>query len=168
MLSYSDVVKNNTIPSLIITVGISGSGKSTWIKSLDLLNTIVVSRDNLRKELTGDVSNHTKENMVTYLTFKNTVDALNLGINVIFDATNVKSKDRKYLIKHLKDNVSVKFNTYAKIFYSEPSISKNRIKSDITNKIDRSNVPDEAIDKQYVRFKAGLNLIESDGYIIID
>ena len=38
-------------PKLILPVGISGSGKSTWIKANTDSNTVVVSPDDIRREL---------------------------------------------------------------------------------------------------------------------
>jgi predicted kinase len=154
-------------PKFIIPVGISGSGKSRWIKSLEGQGFIVVSPDDIRRELTGSISDQSRNNDVFPLAFKRTIDALNSGKNVIFDATNVSSYHRKSMLDTIKRSVSTDFDAFAKIFDADPEISKQRIRKDIENGVDRSNVPDFAVDKQYQNFTKDLSKVEDDGYTII-
>jgi predicted kinase len=111
-------------PKLIILVGISGSGKSTWLKSIDLTDYVVISPDDIRRELTGDVSNQTKNREVFLLVNMRIVSAINDGINVIFDATNVKSIDRKSLLSYLHETTDFPFDAYAKIFDANPEVRR--------------------------------------------
>ncbi len=46
--------------SIILTIGTSGSGKTTWIKTLPNNKYNIVSMDNIRKDLTGNVSDKSK------------------------------------------------------------------------------------------------------------
>lgn len=151
----------------IIPIGISGSGKSRWINSFKNQGYIVISPDDIRRELTGSISDQSRNKDVFPLTFERSVEALNANKSVIFDATNVTSKTRKQMLDHMKENVTRDFDAFAKIFDADPEISKERIVKDIEAGIDRSNVPAEAIDRQYRNFLADLNKIESDGYNII-
>ena len=155
-------------PKLLLPVGISGSGKSTWIKANTDANTVVVSPDDIRRELTGNISDQTKNGQVWALAFQRVADALNNGKNVILDATNVKSEDRKRLMNYMKVHVDKPFEGFAKIFSVDPEIAKQRVKKDIEAGVDRSNVPDWAIDKQYRIFVDDMNSIELDGFKIID
>jgi len=155
-------------PRLILPVGISGSGKSTWIKSQTDQNTVVVSPDEIRRELTGNISDQTKNNEVFALANKRAADALNAGKNVIFDATNIASRNRKGLMDYMKVHVEGEFDAVAKIFNIDPEIAKQRIKKDVEAGVDRSNVPDYAIDRQYQTFTNDVNLLEPDGFKIID
>jgi len=155
-------------PKLILPVGISGSGKSTWIKSQIDSNTIVVSPDDIRRELTGNISDQTQNAKVWAMAFKRTADALNAGKNVILDATNIKSGERRNLMNYMKVHVDKPFEGLAKVFSVEPEVAKQRVKKDIENGVDRSNVPDWAIDRQYQSFVDGVNSIETDGFRIID
>ena len=157
----------STKPNFIIPIGISGSGKSRWIKTLEGQGYEIISPDDIRRELTGDISNQSKNNEVFTLSFQRAVDALNLNKNVIFDATNVSSIYRKKMLTYMKQNVNNDFNAYAKIFDANPEISKERIRKDIEKGVDRSNVPDFAIDKQYKSFISDLNKVENDGYKLI-
>lgn len=157
-----------TKPKLILPVGISGSGKSTWIRANTDSNTIVVSPDEIRRELTGNISDQTKNNEVFALANKRAADALNAGKNVIFDATNIASRNRKTLLDYMKVHVEGEFDAVAKIFDVDPEIAKQRIKKDVESGVDRSNVPDYAIDRQYQTFTNDVNLLEPDGFKIID
>ena len=160
--------KQSEKPKFILPIGISGSGKSTWIKANTDSNTVVISPDEIRRELTGSISDQSKNKEVFPLAFKRAADALNGDKNVIFDATNVVSNLRKSMLEYMKKNVKNEFDALAKIFDVDPQIAKERIRKDIENGVDRSNVPDHAIDRQYQNFNNDLNNIESDGYEIID
>ena len=158
----------NTKPKFIIPVGISGSGKSSWIKSQTDSNTKVVSPDDIRREILGSVNDQSRGGEIFNIAYQRVIDALNAKNNVIFDATNVSSSDRRNMLKYIKNNVNVDFDAYAKIFDVNPDITKERIRKDIEAGVDRSNVPPEAIDRQYQKFIGGLDNLESDGYKIIN
>ena len=154
-------------PKFIIPVGISGSGKSRWISSLENQGFEVISPDEIRRELTGSISDQSRNKDVFPLAFERSVEALNAGKSVIFDATNVTSKTRKQMLDHMKENVTRDFDAFAKVFEADPEISKQRIARDIEAGVDRSNVPPEAIDRQHGNFLADLDKIEADGYNIM-
>lgn len=130
MKLLKNIIENINNPKLLIPVGISGSGKSTWIKSNINSNTIIVSPDEIRKKLTSDISNQTKNGEVWSIAFNEIANALN-NKNVILDATNISSTDIKRLINYLKQHVNKPFNAYLKIFITNPEIPKERIKNDI-------------------------------------
>ena len=159
-------MKTNTNIKFLIPIGISGSGKSKWIASLGD-GYAIISPDDIRRELTGDVSNQTRNREVFEIAIDRAINTLNMLTNVVFDATNVTSRERRKMLNHIRNNVVVDFTAYAKVFDVDPEICKARIKKDIDNGVDRSNVPPEAIDKQYLKFNSGLKNIESDGYLLM-
>lgn len=161
------------LPKLVLLVGISGSGKSTWIQEHqnEWKNTIVVNFDKLRKEMTGDVSDHSMEKEVVRSAFRTIRENLGNGVNVILDATNCHSKNRKGITKYLLKR-GVFFRGEAIIFESDPNKSKERIKNDLQNSIDRSRVPDDIIDWQYEAYKSYMTKLRSfwtfgDGFKIV-
>ena len=87
-------------PKLILLVGIPGSGKTTYAKNYieHNSNTIHLSSDAIRKELYGDENIQGNPGDVFSLMQKRTIEALNNGFNVIYDATNVTRKDRASII----------------------------------------------------------------------
>lgn len=159
---------NQEKPKLILPIGISGSGKSRWVESLDGQGYTVVSFDDIRREVNKDVTDHSGHHNIINMGLQQVADALNRGENVILDATNIKSRDRKSLMDFLKARVSKPFDAFAKIFDVNPEIGKERVRNDIEAGIDRSDVPPEAIDRQYQHFRNDLNKIEDDGFTIID
>ena len=85
---------------LILLCGIPGSGKSTFSKMYEpLKHHLVLSSDDIRKELWGDESEQSGNHEVFKLLYKRMYYAICNGITVVFDATNVTLKDRKKAIK---------------------------------------------------------------------
>ncbi len=131
-----------------MTVGISGAGKSEYLKQFkDSEDTVIVCPDNIREELTGDISDQTQNAKVWYLAKQRTIDNLKSGKNVILDATNVDSKQRRSFIQGLPTT-----DLKAKLFPVDPKEAKRRIKKALERGEDRSAVPDAIVDKQYQKF----------------
>lgn len=86
---------------LILTVGIPGSGKSTWARETAAERyglwggLLVLERDEIRRELTGDIRNHSREVEVTRIQHDRAREALLRGVNVVIADTNLKSKYRQ-------------------------------------------------------------------------
>jgi predicted kinase len=76
-------------PTIFITVGLPGSGKSTWMENhKEELDMIIHSSDAIREEF-GNINDQSKNDLV-FQTLHNRVkeDLLN-GKNVCYDATNL-------------------------------------------------------------------------------
>ena len=79
-------------PKLWIMVGLSGSGKSTIAKEIAVMeeNTIIVSSDAIREELTGKVEDQTKNDEVFKIFHKRIRKGLeNIIISYFLILTNV-------------------------------------------------------------------------------
>lgn len=89
-------------PELIMLVGLPGSGKSTYAKSLKG-DYIIHSSDDLREEMFGDVNENSKENNAKLFVelHKRIKDDLRNGKNVIYDATNLNRKRRIAFLREL-------------------------------------------------------------------
>lgn len=87
-------------PSLILLVGIPGSGKTTYAEKYikEHPNTIHLSSDLIRKELWGNEATQGDNNEVFSRMQSRAIDALNNGQSVVYDATNITRKDRYYII----------------------------------------------------------------------
>lgn len=87
-------------PSLILLVGMPGSGKTTYAEKYikENRNTVHLSSDKIRKELWGNEATQGDNNEVFSLMQSRAIEALNNGQSVVYDATNVTRKDRSYII----------------------------------------------------------------------
>lgn len=132
--------------TLIICVGIPGSGKTTYAKEYinSNSNTIHLSSDSIRAELYGNESTQGNPADVFSLMQKRAIEALNNGQNVIYDATNITRKDRQGII-----SVCPKF---AKI---EAHIIWAPIETCVERDLKRERtVGKEVIDRMLKRFQA--------------
>ena len=129
---------------LILPIGISGSGKS-YIYNKDYKDCVQVSPDLIREELTGDISNQSKNKEVFKLAFERVDEYLNNGQDVFFDATNVNKSQRKsFTDKYIGTDVEVVYV----ILPADIDLSWKRIRSDIREKKNRADVPYFALVRQ--------------------
>ena len=123
--------------NLVLPIGISGSGKS-YIYNKDYKDCVQVSPDLIREELTGDISNQSKNKEVFKLAFERVDEYLNSGQDVFFDATNVNKSQRKtFTDKYIGTDVEVVYV----ILPADIDLSWKRIRSDIREKKNRADVP---------------------------
>lgn len=144
-----------TIPMLIITMGIPGSGKTTWKRGFLERNPSFISicPDDYRKDITGDISNISRDKTVWRKVYRDLDIMLSNKKDVIFDSTACSVKIQKQIEEIAKRH---KAYIFYKIFYVSAEEAKARIASDLANKIDRSNVPEFIVDKMYVNFNFAL------------
>jgi len=129
-----------------MTIGIPGSGKSTWINSIKDQYTIICP-DEIRKSITGNISDQTRNDEIWFITKNKVIDELFAGHDVILDACNVNTKFRLEFLSGLPECHKV-----ARVFKIDPGIAYQRIQEDIRKGVDRSNVPESTIYKMYGEF----------------
>ena len=137
---------------LILPIGISGSGNS-YIYNKDYKDCVQVSPDLIREELTGDISNQTKNKEVFKLAFDRVDEYLNKGQDVFFDATNVNKSQRKnFTDKYIGTDVEVIYV----ILPADIDLSWKRIRKDIREGKNRSDVPYFALVRQKEQYDKSL------------
>jgi putative nucleotidyltransferase with HDIG domain len=129
-------------PWLWYTVGLSGSGKSTWCaqQSPDLYS---ISTDNTREELTGSPEDHTKEAQVFELCFQRLRLALRQKQSVLWDATHISYRSREHLLREAR---SLKALVGLVFFPLNPE------KSLQNNQKRERHVPDKILQRQIALF----------------
>jgi len=85
----------------VMTVGLPGSGKSTFIKE-NFSNFKVHSSDELRKEMFGSVNVVDKNQILFAELHKRIQDDLHLGYDVIYDATNISHRKRASFLRTIE------------------------------------------------------------------
>ena len=90
-------------PELYMTVGLPGSGKSTWA-NVQKENNIVLSSDQLRIEMFGDVNAcDSDHNKLLFEELHRLIKRhIKNGNNVIYDATNINAKRRMAFLRELE------------------------------------------------------------------
>jgi hypothetical protein len=126
--------------SLILPIGISGSGKSTWINSLPKNQFKLVSPDLIRKELTGNISNQENNSKVFSIAYERTAKYIkSAGVS----AKESADADEAYkkLIKAIKNHYGftetkwvgeklyceISEYDYKSIFFSDYSSAKDAL-----------------------------------------
>lgn len=148
---------------LVITYGISGSGKTTVAKQYESEGFVRISPDDMRKEMTGSISDLSKDKEVFEACFYKTYTALKRGKNVIFDSTALDYITRKKIQK-----VGLRAGACVSLLVFNDSnnieLCKSRVVNDLSSGLERSNVPMEVIEKQFVNFKNNLEFLEDEGF----
>ena len=146
---------------VILPIGTSGSGKSTFIKSLPQENLVVISPDEMRVEFTGDINDKSKDKEIYEESAKRAIQAIKDGKQVVFDTTNLTKEKRRPFIEAIKKAIPGA-NIQYKLMELNPELAKQRIKAQIARGENRANVSDETIDRHAESYKQMLEDIKSE------
>ena len=144
--------KKSKIPdnAVVLLVGVSGSGKSTFAKKAFENKALVVSSDECRKELCGDEMEQSVNIKAFELFYKKIEEGIAQGKRVIADATNLDKYSRELIYDIAKkNNVPI----YAIMFNVNLQVIKRQ------NKMRSRVVPDYAIDRMFKKMKIAYNEI---------
>jgi predicted kinase len=153
--------KINNKPNVILPIGTSGSGKSTFIKSLPQKNLVVIEPDAMRVEFTGDINNKSKDKEIYEEAAKRAITAIKQGKQVVFDTTNLTKEKRLPFIEAIKKEIP-NANIQYKLMELNPELAKQRIKAQIERGENRANVPDSTIDRHAESYKQMLEDIKNE------
>jgi len=140
-ISKSFHYKNNS--HCVLLCGLSGSGKSTFIKN-NFPQYNIVSLDNIREELTGKRSDHSQEGRVKDLAKQKLKLHLGKKEPVVWDATNYRKDFRNIPLGLAND-----YNSFSEVFVLHTTLQQC-----LKNNKDRQHsVPEDVIYKQMDNFE---------------
>lgn len=124
----------------ICAIGISGCGKTTFgnILKKENSNLVIVCPDDIRKELTGDISDQSQNEKVWNICYSRIIHNLQDGKDVYLSAINLSKDGLKYLFK-LAEKANAEIEVVAFEDSRDWELCYSRVKKDIDNGIDRSN-----------------------------
>lgn len=123
---------------LIFSVGITGSGKSTFFEDCDIL----ISTDEIRKNNLKNVDDLSQEKYIFRMALEGIVSLFEDYNVVHFDATNVETKHRTPFLDEIKERVNkmgYDIEFVPLLFPADPEISESRIRKDLEAELDRAS-----------------------------
>ncbi len=152
---------------LIVTLGISGSGKSRYASEYDETGSdfVRINMDTLRKLWTGDISDQSKNHQVADTALAMVEYLLHMDKNVIWDATSTNAGTRNKLLKFAKEQ-DAKTKLVVMMDSTNVQLCKDRVNNDLKNGVDRAKTTfDENIMmRQYSGFMDALKAIDKEGW----
>lgn len=133
------ILQGNQKADVILPIGTSGSGKSTFIKSLSQENLIVIEPDAMRVEFTGDINDKSKDKEIYIEAANRAIQAIKQGKQVVFDTTNLTKDKRLPFIEAIKKAIPTA-NIQYKLMELNPELAKQRIKADLQFKTDKKGL----------------------------
>jgi len=127
--------KCQVIKCLTVTLGMTGAGKTTWLKD----KSPVIETDDLRVELLGNIDDYTQEALIFGTAAKRVSDLFDTHDTVYFGATLVNSKKRIPFLQSIKDMCKHKFVIDVMVFPCDDKTSKKRIDKDLKEGVKRAN-----------------------------
>jgi predicted kinase len=152
---------------LIVTMGISGSGKSRYASEYDEKGSDFtrVNMDTLRKIWTGDISDQSKNHQVADTCFAIVEYLLHMDKDVIWDATSTNSGTRNKLLKIAKDQ-GAETKLVVMMDSKDFALCQARVNKDLENGVDRAKttIDDSIMMRQYSGFMDALKAIDKEGW----
>ncbi|CAJ1023709.1 putative AAA domain containing protein [Leishmania utingensis] len=158
---------DSSLPTVLMLIGIHGSGKSFWAKRYTEIvhkSYIIVSSDAIRSRLTGTIDNFTREDEVEEKLLEEVTRTLELRRScIVDDCQHNLSPEFRTKLKALA--VNGKANRVVKIFSVKPSYAMMRIQSDVEEGIVRYIPTMVEIEKQVERVAEFEKTYKDDGWV---
>ena len=156
-----------TLPTVLMLVGIHGSGKSFWASryiSMVHKSYVVISSDAIRSRLTGTIDNYTHEDEVEAELLKELQHTLELRRSCILDDCQ-HNLSAEFRAKVKAVATQEKANCVAKLFSVKPSYAMARITGAIDEGMVRYKPSMVELEKQVEELTAFERSFKDDGWI---
>lgn len=161
---------------IIIPVGISFSGKTTKIVKKFDQDFDVISPDQLRKKISGDINNQTVNGKVFQEVYHLIKKNIENDVNTFLDATNTNYDLLVKLLNFIEKVKNEEGASVTVLIIFVPITVETALKRKYTDKEqnliqkgERANVPDQILEKQFDGFQNVLskrNTLESEYYFV--
>ena len=145
--------------NLVVTLGITGSGKSTWLNNKNP----VVETDDLRIELLNNIDDISQERLIFNTAVKRISKLFGAYDTVYFGATLVDSKFRISFLQSIKNMCKHEFVIDMVIFSCLPKVAKERITKDLNDQKQRADSI-KFIDDQYEQYLHTMDILDDEKY----
>lgn len=157
MIKLKKIIENVNKKILIMTIGISGSGKSEYVKNHFNKN-VIVNPDTIREKFTGDINDQSMNIAVWQQVYTDLQTLLDTKGIAVLDATNTSNYYRNIALQRFQ---SPDIKKIALVFDVNPKIARKKIRKDIKNGKNRADVSISVINKQYQDLKNGFSYLYS-------
>ena len=144
-------------PQVVVTFGVSGSGKSTWIEK-NLPEHTIISLDNIRQQIAKSRSDQAQNSRVVQLAKEQLKVLLRSNSKIVWDATNIR-KDFRQQVINLSRNYGALVTLV--IFHCPEDVYFQR------NKERSHSIPEKVLSKQIEQMEFP-ELDEGDRTIVVD
>ena len=142
-------------PCLLVMIGASGSGKSTYAESLGLP---IVSTDAIRAELYSDETVQDNPKHVFAIAFQRVREHLMRGESCVFDATNTTVRARKAVLDAVSE---VECQRIGLLVYRPLAVCLRQ------NRMRARRVPNSVIIRQCQQLDAGIATVQDEFDVVI-
>lgn len=164
MKSFKEFAEQETpVTNIYITIAIPLAGKSTWTNKFIAENpdTVIICPDDIRKEITGSITDQTQNGKVFELAYNRFNKAIHDKVpNIIFDGTNINPRTRDQILSY--KTPWTKFHYVVFPVSLQTALERKKKDADRIAKGERSDVPDDVIERFYNQFNQEFSNIAKD------
>lgn len=158
---------NSALPTLLVLVGVHGSGKSSWATQYVekvRKSCIIVSSDVMRARLTGTTINYTREDEVEEAMLREVAHQILLKRNCIVDDCqhNLRPEFRAKLLAMAPED---SYNRVLRLFPIKGLFARTRIEKDIADGMIRYVPEPKELEFQLAQFEEASEVIKHEGWI---
>lgn len=154
-------IKTDNAPNLLLMVGPTCSGKSTFAKKRASEGYYIVSRDDERESLFGQYRQGTKEeeDVITHIVRGKVIMLLSLDMNVVLDNTHLKETYINDVLRDYRDLADIHIHMMPQLPLNQLN-ERNALRSATTGK----TIPPFVVDAQFKAYGKLITTFRGETY----